>query len=360
VILEDIHDDAAGPQPSRKRLLAVQLVCTAALLAAGIWYIATRVSLQAVSDALANAGGGYVALAILVMVITIAVKVWRWGFLFAPPSSPGADSVSRQSSAGQPAPGFWSLFWATSLGQYVNLIVPFFRLGDLARVYALRQQAGVSGMRTVGTLVVEKVLDLIFFALTTALVLPFVVLPDFYRPGILLVVIPAVLLGALFFLAYRPQSFVQPARRLVGRLPERWAERLERGILAGLEGLAALRSRHTTVVLLLMSLVVGALSVLLPYLVFLAFSISLGLVEAALMHVVVSVASAPPSTPAKIGVFNGVAALLLLQLGVQDEAVVVGFAIVFHLLVMVPQIVLGSIAAWQTDWHWGTNLPKLG
>jgi uncharacterized protein (TIRG00374 family) len=346
------------PQPSRKRLIAIQLAITVVLLAIGVWYIATRVSLQAVGSALANTQMGYVFVALLVMVVTIAIKVWRWQFLFTPAHPSPANLAPAESKVSRPIPGFSSLFWATSLGQYVNLLVPFLRLGDLARIYALRQQAGVSGMRTLGTLVVEKTLDLIFFALTIVLLLPFVVLPDFYRPGLLFAVVPTLLLAALFILAYRPQTFVQLARRLIGRLPARWEERLSRSLIAGLEGLAALRSRRTTAVLLVTSLIIAFLSVVLPYLVFLAFSIPLGLVEAALMHVVVSVASAPPSTPAKIGVFNGVAALLLLQLGLQDEAVVVSYAIVFHLVVIVPQIVLGTIAAWQTDWHWGRYLRK--
>jgi uncharacterized protein (TIRG00374 family) len=358
VILEEVHDDAAVPQSSRKRLIAIQLVITMALLAVGIWYIATQVSLHAVGSALANAHVGYVTLAILVMLVTIAFKVWRWHFLFAPPYPSLDRSGSAKSIATRPIPGFWSLFWATSLGQYVNLLVPFLRLGDLARIYALRQQAGVSGMQTLGTLVAEKALDLIFFALTIILLLPFVVLPDFYRPGLLFAVVPTLLLATLFMLAYRPHTFVQLARRWIGRLPAHWEERLSRSLIAGLEGLAALRSRRTTIVLLIMSLIIAILSVALPYFLFLAFSIPFGLVEAALMHVVVSVASAPPSTPAKIGVFNGVAALLLLQLGLQDEAVVVSYAIVFHLVVIVPQIVLGIIAAWQTDWHWGRYLRK--
>lgn len=365
MIAEETKKETAAPPSSRKLLIAVQLVVTAVLLGVGLWYITARVTLQAVSAALAGTHVGFVLLAIAIMVITIALKVWRWQFLFAPVDPDPADSAQTDSTPSQlaqarPLPGYRPLFWATSLGQYVNLLIPFLRLGEVARIYALRQQAGISGMRTVGTLVVEKVLDLIFFALTVVLLLPLVVLPDFYQPGLLLALIPTLLLGVLFFLAYRSHLFIQLSRRMIGCLPERWQERLSRSLIAGLEGIAALRNRQATAVLLLTSLVIAALSALLPYILFLAFSIPLGLIEGALMHVVVSVASAPPSTPAKIGVFNGVAALLLLQLGLQDEAVVISYAIVFHLVVIVPQIILGTVAAWQTDWNWGSHLRKWG
>lgn len=343
MIVEDTAKNAAAPASSR-RMIIIQLALTAVLLGLGIWYVATHVSLQAVVEALAAAHPGYVLLAIAIMLITIAIKVWRWQLLLTPSGTPSGDT-----------PAFWPLFWATTLGQHVNLLVPFLRLGEVARVYALRQQTGISGMRAIGTLVVEKTLELIYFALTAVLLLPFIVIPPLYRPGLLLIVIPVILLALLFFLAYKPQLFVQIARWMIGRLPAHWEARLSHGLIAGLEGIAALRDRRTTVLLLLTSLVVAILAVLLPYALFLAFSIPLGVVEATLMHVAVSVASAPPSTPAKIGVFNGVAALLLLQLGLQDEAVVVSYAIVFHLVVILPQIILGSVAAWQTDWNWRTS-----
>ena len=70
------------------------------------------------------------------------------------------------------------------LGQYVNLIVPFFRLGEVARIYALNRQASVPMAQSLGTLVVEKVLDLFILILTIAAILPFVVLPEFVgQPG---------------------------------------------------------------------------------------------------------------------------------------------------------------------------------
>jgi uncharacterized protein (TIRG00374 family) len=358
VIAEETKDSAAPPS-SRKLFIAIQLVVTAVLLGVGFWYITARVTLQAISDALANVHSGYILLATAVMVITIALKVWRWQFLFAPADPDSGNPALTPDLRFPPSrrvPTYRSLFWATSLGQYVNLLIPFLRLGEIARIYALRQQEGISGMRTVGTLVVEKAIDLIFFALTVIVLLPLVVLPDFYQPGLLLVIVPALLLIFLFFLAYRPHIFVQLSHRLIRHLPERWQERFARSLIAGLEGIAALRNSRATAALLLLSLIIAILSALLPYILFPAFSIPLGLVEGALMHVVVSVASLPPSTPAKIGVFNGVAALLLLQLGVQDEAVVISYAIVFHLVVIVPQIVLGTVAAWQTDWNWGSHL----
>jgi hypothetical protein len=67
---------------------------------------------------------------------------------------------------------------------------------------------------------------------------------------------------------------------------------------------------------------------------------------------VVSIAIAPPSTPAKIGVFNGAAALMLWQFGLTDETTIASYAILLYLVVIAPQIVLGIIAASRSKWRW--------
>jgi hypothetical protein len=67
---------------------------------------------------------------------------------------------------------------------------------------------------------------------------------------------------------------------------------------------------------------------------------------------VVTIATTPPSTPGKIGVFNGAVAIVLLGYGIADEAVAISYSIVFYLVVIIPQIILGSIAASRTNWRW--------
>jgi hypothetical protein len=46
-----------------------------------------------------------------------------------------------------------------------------------------------------------------------------------------------------------------------------------------------------------------------------AFDLPFGLIEAAVIHAVVTIVTTPPSTPGKIGVFNGAVALVLLSYG---------------------------------------------
>lgn len=334
-----ITDKATGAAtPSWRRYLPwLNLALTAALVLAGLWYLSSRVSLAAVGQALAQAEPGYVALAVGIMVLTMALKGWRWRLMFTE----------------QPAVSFRAAFWATTLGQYVNLIVPFVRLGEVARLYALNQETGTAAARALGTLVVEKTLDLIFFGLTIIFILPFVILPDYVnQPGPMLLLLPLALLAVLYLLAYRTEFVIGVWRRVVRPLPDRLEGWLLRLAVSGLEGLAALRNRRLTLLMLLTSLGIAALAVVLPYSLFLALGLKLTLLDAALIHIVVSIAITPPSTPAKIGVFNGAAALMLWQFGLTDETAIAGYAILFYLVVIVPQIALGIVAASRSKWRW--------
>lgn len=341
---ELITNNAARPTNHswRRYLPWLNLGLTAVLIVAGLWYLSTRVSLAAVGAALAGARPAYVLLAVGLMLLTVALKGWRWQLMFP---------------AERPPVSFPAAFWAVALGQYVNLIVPFLRLGEVARLYALNQESGATAGRTLGTLVVEKTLDLIFFGLTIIFVLPFVVLPDFIdRPGPLLFLLPLLLLAALYLLAYRTELVIHFWHKIIAPLPERPRNWLLRLAVTGLEGLAALRDRRLTLAMLLLSLAISVLSVVLPYALFPALGLSLGLLDAALIHIAVSIAITPPSTPAKIGVFNGAAALMLWQFGLTDETLIAGYAILLYIVVVGPQLLLGLIAASRTKWRWNAGL----
>ncbi len=335
-----VAENTTKSKPSlRARILPwLNVLLAVVLVGVGIWFLAGKVSLADILIAIRQANTFYIALGLGVMLLTVVIKTWRWQLMLV--------------TDGHKLP-FLALFWATMLGQYVNLIVPFMRLGEVARVYALKQQTQVGVGRALGTLVLEKALDLTFFAVTVILILPFVILPDFLGdPGLTLGALALTLLVLLYLMAYQTAVLRRFLQALSDRIPLAIWKRLMRLFISGLEGLQALRNTRLSILLIGSSMLVAFLAALLPALLFPAFDLHLSLVQGALMHIVVSVASTPPSTPARIGVFNGAAAFMLYSYGITDEAAIVGYAIVFHLVVMLPQIILGSVAAWRTDWHW--------
>jgi uncharacterized protein (TIRG00374 family) len=257
-------------------------------------------------------------------------KAWRWQLLFHPPAT---------------QPQFRHLFWALSLGQLVNTAVPFLRLGEIVRIYDLGEQSDSSRALALGTLVVEKVVDMMMLVLTIAVLLPFLVIPSFVIDSSYVAALAAVFaIVALFLLAYRTDIALRLAHMALRPIPDRFEERLLSIVATGLEGLAALRSGRAILLILLLSAVIAFLSVLTPLVLFLAFSLPLGLVAAASLHVVLTLGTLPPSTPAKVGVFEFLVAFMMRFFNVNNAAEILAYTIVFHLVVVVPQLLFGVVA----------------
>lgn len=328
----------------RRLIPWLNILLVVVLLGIGVWYLADKVSLADILQALSLAKPIPILLGLGIMLLTILLKTWRWQFMFVEPDQ---------------KPSFIAAFWALTLGQYVNLIVPFLRLGEIARIYALNRQTQIPMSRSIGTLVVEKVLDIFILALTVAVIMPFVILPDFVgQPGPMLWLLPILLLLILYFFAFETDKITRILQNIAARLPDNWVQRPLQWMISGLEGLGALRSGRTSLILVLLTAVIGVLAVLLPYVLFSAFDLQLSLVDAALIHVVVTIATTPPSTPGKVGIFNGAVAIMLYGFGVTNDAAIISYSIVFHLVVIVPQILLGTVAAVKTDWHWQSSVEQ--
>lgn len=316
----------------------LNLVLAVLLIVLGIWYLSDKVSIEEIVQALILADTGFILLGVALMLINMLLKSWRWQLMFMTPDE---------------AVPFSPLFWSLSLEKYVNLILPFLRLGEIARIYALNRQIDMPIARSLGTLVLEKVLDFFVLVLAIALILPLVILPVFVStPGLFVWILPVVALLVLYLFAYQTEIITRFFSALAEKIPTRLAKRLLTWSISGLEGLSSLRSRRQSLLLVCSSVLILILSILVPYVILAAFGIRLGFVEAAVIHIVVTIATTPPSTPGKIGVFNGAVALTLLSFGITDEPIIIGYSIMFYLVVVVPQIVLGIIAAARTDWHW--------
>jgi glycosyltransferase 2 family protein len=266
----------------------------------------------------------------------MVAKTWRWQFLFY---------LDKE------VPAFTTLWQALAIGQLLNLLAPI-RIGEVARVYVLYQHTQLSKAQALGTLIVEKALDMILLALSLLILLPVVVVPHFFTSNQrwLFVLLSLAILFALYLLAYQAEWIHSQTERISQWLPVFAQERLQKWLLSGLQGLAALRSGPAVGLLLISSLLILSLSVMTPLLIFRAFQLPYGLIEAIWVNFVVTIGTVPASSPAKVGVFEWLVIFTLMQFGLSDEAINLSYALVYHLVAILPLIVIGSIAGANTSW----------
>ncbi len=326
----------------QQRWMWINWGITAVLLTAGLYYVWKRVDLREMAQILSQAHIGYIILTILILLLTLFIKTWRWQQLLSPPPPP-----------------LNPLFWALMLGQYVNLLVPVLRLGEIARIFAVGNSTTVSKSRALGTLVVEKFMDLALLGLTLILALTAVTIPiltsNLEKTAVSIAAIAIVGLGLLVAIARKPQPLIELTRKTAVLLPSNWGDKITHIVEAGLMGLASLTNPRLLFATISASTIAAILSVLTPYTLFYAFDIPLGLVEAAWVHIIVTLALVPPSSPGKLVVLDGAVIIVLKQFGLTNEALIVGYALLFHLILVVPQLILGAIASTRMGWRWETE-----
>jgi glycosyltransferase 2 family protein len=149
---------AAGRSPLGRRVLRPRNVASF-LLALAVLYLVYRELLGLDwSEAWASvreANAGLIALAFAVFYSSYLVRALRWQALLA--------NVGYDRAAGHPVPSTLGLARIMYLAWFANCVTVA-RLGDVYRGYLLKKKAGVSFAVTLGTVLAERLLDLLVLA----------------------------------------------------------------------------------------------------------------------------------------------------------------------------------------------------
>jgi len=274
----------------------------------------------------------WVALAIAMILAHTLARAARWRALFTPP-----------------VPSFGAALTAMLIGQTMNYLLPA-RSGDIPRVYWLGERVGQSKARALGTMAVEKALDL-------ALLVPVLFLIPFWAPtrpdwlveatwgaAVALVVLCVGLRAGL--------AWQRPLLSRLGRMVERYDVRwwaVARGWLARVaEGVEGLRRAHLFGWAAVWSLAAWIWGAAANLAVFRALNMSSSWPMALVVSAALRVGVALPALPASIGVYEGTVILALSVFAVDREAAL-SYGVLMHLVDFLPPVVLTLWLVWRSQ-----------
>lgn len=229
------------------------------------------------------------------------------------------------------------------------------RVGELARPFALSKMAPVSTSAALGTVVLERVLDMVALLILLLMTLLAPAFPSdatmFGRPigyavaGAL--VIGFVALGLVTSLVFWPDRAVRVVRSIVDRLPGKAAGRTVDSLEALLTGLDLIRQPAALLKALLWSLLLWVWMAASFWAAFRAFEIDLGFTAALFTQCVVSVFVAIPAGPGFIGTLQ--AGVLVAVSGVFNvsETEALSMSLGYHLVGYIPVTLLGVYYGWN-------------
>ncbi len=309
---------------SRWILAAVGL----ALSAVAVYVLLKQVSARELWSNLRRADPGWLFAACLLTVVVYWLRAWRWGEILSP--------VARVSGS--------RLFATTMVGFLAINVLPA-RLGEVVRAYALARSERIKTGTVLGSVVIERIFDLIALIGFWALSLLFAPYPAWFRwSGYMTIALSAVVTAALWLLHgshHVPESF---GSRLKALVPARLKAPFQRPVASFAEGLRILSNPSTLAYASLLTVVMWVVTGAIFLVVGRSMHLSLPLWSPLLLSFVVCVAIMLPSSPGFIGVLEGSCVVGLSLIGVRTSQAL-AYGVLYHVTQILPLIVLGGVYA---------------
>ena len=294
-----------------------------------VWLLVRGVDVEGVGDALAGLSVGSVCLAVLLVAAGAAVRIARWWSLLRvlAPSLPLLACARPYLFA-----------WA------VNNLLPF-RAGDAVRVLAFRTALRSPPMRVLGTLVVERCVDVVLVSgiFFLALIgLPKAVLPDAVVAAIAALAVAA-MVGMALTLAFLP-TVEGLALRLLERpalARRRWTRTLAEQGRQLTAALGLLRSPSRLAAYGCLSMLAWSCDVAVAVVLAAALEAKVAPLGPLLGFATGTLSMTIPVAPGHVGTFDYFAALGLAAYGAAAETAV-AFAVALHAL-WIPFTVIGLL-----------------
>jgi uncharacterized protein (TIRG00374 family) len=325
---------------SRSRLILLALGI--ALSAAAVVLLIRSIDFSAAMRALGRASPGWVVAGTLVTVLGYYLRALRWREILAPRTQP---SVGR-------------LFSATMVGFLAINTLPA-RLGELVRAYVLARTERIPTATVLGSLAVERILDIAMLGIFWALSLLVAPIPDWFRWSGYVTIGLGVAIGLVLWGLHvtRGHSTRWSEGRLFALLPKRLGGALSKGIPAFGAGLQVFGRPTLMAKAAAWSIVAWVVSATVFLLVGLSLGLRVPVGAIFLLTFVVCLGISLPSSPGFIGVMEGACVMGLSIFGIGGPEAL-AFAILYHVTQLLPPLVLGTYFVFKQ--HLTPDLIRVG
>jgi glycosyltransferase 2 family protein len=310
--------------------LAILGIC---ISIAALWIAVRNVDLAFVAQRLATSDVRYLAIALAAGSIQVWLRTIRWQLLL-PVRSDGTRVQTRR------------LVPVLLIGYLGNVVLPA-RLGEVVRTYLVSRRESLDPISVLGTVVLERILDLVALAGFAMIIAIAIGAPAWIvaAAGVAAALGAVALLVAVVGLptivgslsrradpaGTRPSWLNFPGSGGVLRIANRFSG-----------GVGGSHRRGTVAIAAVLSLLAWPIDALLVWLVAKSISIDIPLATAALISAAAVLSTAVPSAPGYVGTYELAAASAAQAMGV-DGSPAFALAVLAHALTILPAAIAGAI-----------------
>lgn len=310
---------------------SIRVLVGVAVSLIAIYFCAVGVDYHSVWGYLTQADLALIGLAFASVGLNNAAKAMRWKLLLG---ERGA-TVS-----------LWHLLQLHLVGQMLNQILPA-RVGDVSRIY-LAGELGLARSFVLGSVALEKIIDMACYVLIFVLLLIMIPLPAWIsQPAYALALVTLVALCGLGVMLLYRRRFSGLPKWITRSMPMRLRNRAETIIGDALESLHVLADRRFGLRMTLLSTVIWITAALANYFILWALHIDAAPMSGFFVLFVLLAGINISSVPGQIGVFEYLCVLSLAVFGI-DQARAISFGVLLHVMTYLPPLVAGVLAMWGT------------
>ncbi|MEE2877041.1 MAG: lysylphosphatidylglycerol synthase transmembrane domain-containing protein [Candidatus Neomarinimicrobiota bacterium] len=294
---------------------------------AGLYVAFRQMEMDDLRSAFSGVDWPAIVLASAIMVASVWIRALRWKIILSPIRNVGTHS----------------LFSATMIGYFGNSILPL-RMGEFMRAFALsRGGHSVTASATFGTLIVERLLDMIGFMVLMLVLFSSYQIPSWLaNSGLILSVVVILLSTILFWIASSRKEWVNRLERL-SILQKGIGLKLKSVFHSLIEGIATLRSGYQPGGLVFYSSVLWLMYWSIAWLSAQALDIEMSLLQLGIVMVSITMVIILPSAPGFIGTYHAGAVLVLVEVFNVDQTPAQAYAIINHAIGFVPLVIIGAL-----------------
>ena len=269
----------------------------------------------------------YVAIFVAFTLLMQTIRSYRWGVILQP-----LQKIDQLS-----------LFSVTAVGFLAIAAIPA-RLGELARPYLISKKSSIKMSSALGTIVVERVLDVFSVLIIAVVILMIMDLPSWMiKSSIILLLLMTTMLVCIVGLILRREKALQIINLILNKLPGKFAHNIDDLIHHFTDGFQVIINIKCLLYLFFLSAIIWLLDFAAIYTLLKAFNFALPVIASFVLLVVLVAGITIPTAPGYIGNWHFACILALTEIfpwGItKPEAL--SFAIVYHFLSMAIVVILG-------------------
>jgi uncharacterized protein (TIRG00374 family) len=285
-----------------------------------IFYLFYKIDFNSVVQSIIKFNAWVLLILLTVYIAGMFLRTYRWQLL-----------ITQREDLNK-----WLVFKALAIGYMVNNLLPA-RIGELARMEYLKRKKNIARSFLLGTIYIERIIDLILVLLIFSFSLIFSQSGRtmfLQNKWIFLAIF--ILIMSSFFLMLSPGNLI----KMLSFLPVKVRFYIEKFFHSFSESIYFVKDRNLFFRISLQSLFIWFLTLLTSYLILSGLNVSLPFYGYFFLVAVGVLGLIIPSTSGGIGVFHAIATAALVLMGVQPDKAL-AYAIIAHAFDFIPNIIIG-------------------